>query len=331
MKIFITGITGFLGEYICREGHAKGYQLFGLVRNPGVKSTDFSFPITIIHGSLDDKDFLIHAMKNMDIVIHCAANTQMGAFKNKLQFTSNVTATNNLIKASLSNNIKRFIYVSTINTIHPNTANPTNNREQTLSYSKKYLNYVNTKILAETAIKNAVKSNGLNAIILNPSFIIGPYIKKTSSAKMFYSILSRYIQFYPSGSKNLVDVRDIATACINAINKGQPGENYILTNHNLSFKDLVLCISKYGNRKMLLIKTPSLALSIFGYLGSVFELVTSKPGYINHKTTRILQENNFYSNQKAISELNFSTRAIEISIQDSVNSVLKLIRSRSTI
>ena len=170
-NIFITGATGFIGHHLLKKLSNK-YNIFTLVRDKN-KSAILS-QYNIILGDLSQKELLNNALKKINIVIHLAALTKYES-KNEL-IKVNTEGTKNLIMAAKKNNIKKFIYISTLN-----TTLPVKNE------------YSRSKLLAE----NIVKNSGINYIIIRPSLVYGPgdkglisqYIKLINSLPIIIPIL----------------------------------------------------------------------------------------------------------------------------------------------
>jgi dihydroflavonol-4-reductase len=225
----------------------------------------------------------------------------------------------NLILASKKANIKRFIHLSTANTImFGSNKNPANESIK-LKVSSSRLPYINTKIMGEDVLLQEFRLNKFPVIILNPTFILGPVDSNRSSGKLIFSIINKQIPLYPTGGKNIVDVRDVAKVVINAFKRGNLGDNYLLSNENLTFKKIFTLVCNAAKISPPKYKMPASIGYILGFFGYLYELIFRKSLSINLKTMKISTENHFYTAEKAKKELSFLPRTAFETINDTVN------------
>lgn len=319
MKIFITGITGLLGRHVAALCNKEGHEIFALVRDKKIKKSAFPFDLTICYGDITKIDSLPEKLNDSEIIIHCAADTNMLSFTNRKQEETNINGIKNLIVASKKAEIKKFIHISSANTIaFGDIVNPANESIK-LKAAYHRLPYINTKIIAEEILLKEFQDNNFPVIILNPTFILGPNDLNKSSSKLILAAVKKQIRYYPSGGKNIVDVRDIAQAILNCIYKGNTGCNYLLSNENLTYKEIFSLVSEYANVSMPRKQMPYFIGIIIGYLGTFFEVITRKTISINFKTIKLANENHYYKADKAKMELGFNPRPAKETIKDTVN------------
>jgi len=171
------------------------------------------------------------------VVFHLAANTSAWAKNNARQYIDNVDGTRNMVNAALQKNVGRFIYTSSISAFgyHPDKCI----NEQTVSNALTCgMQYNRTKFLAENIVKDAVKK-GLNAVILNPCNIIGPYDTNNWTRQFIRPIYKGQLPAVPPGKAMWCHVKDIVDAHISAVDKGVPGEKYLLGGTEANFVDIV--------------------------------------------------------------------------------------------
>jgi dihydroflavonol-4-reductase len=316
MKVLITGISGLLGKTVARDMYMAGYEVIGTSRKKD--KLKFDFPVTIEVLDLTQNPPDESLLSNIDIVIHCAANTQMGSFRNSYQDDLNTKAVQELIDVVIKTKVKKFILVSTANTCVPGNKYNPGNETNNLKHSSANLNYINTKIKAEYIVQSAVKK-GLNGIIINPTFIINPLGDARSSNKLLDYCLKKSILFYPHGGKNIVDARDVSKAIINAIDNGIIGEKYIISNENYTYKEFFKLVLKEQKRKAILIPIPSSLLLFLGGCATLIEYIIKKPLNFNLKSAKILNLNHYYDYSKAAQSLDFNPR----NIHDTITTKLK--------
>lgn len=319
MKVFITGITGLLGRHVAQLCVEKGYEVTALVRDRNVKRPQFQHDLTICYGDLTNVHSLSEGLTGAEIIIHCAADTSMGARRNLKQEQTNVDGLQNLISIAKKVNIKRFIHVSTANTIVYGDAVCLADESTKFATAPFRLPYINTKIMGEEMLLNEHKIQGFPVIILNPTFILGPYDYNLSSGKLIWEIMQKRLFIYPPGGKNIVDVRDLAQVAVNAISKGQIGHNYLICNENLTYEEIISMTCKNAKITFPRFRMPYFMGIIIGNIGSFIEYITGQLSPINSKTIKITFENHYYRADKAKNELDFIPRSVSETIQDTVN------------
>jgi dihydroflavonol-4-reductase len=317
MKVLITGISGLLGSMIARDAHMAGYEVVGVSRNDS--KLNFNFPVKMEVLDLTEYPLKQSMLSDIDIVIHCAANTSMGSLDNPNQNQLNTESVRNLIELSLKAKVSKFILISTANTFVPGDKQRPGNEANKLEISPSNLNYINSKIKAEQILQYAVQNFGLNGIIVNPTFILNPLASFRSSNKLLKYCLNKSILFYPKGGKNIVDARDVSKAIIATIERGKIGENYIISNKNYTYKEFYKITLKEQKRKAVLIPLPAWLLLLFGGISTIIERLFRKPINFNMNTAKLLNSNHYYDYSKAETNLNFNPRTIQDTIRTKLN------------
>lgn len=321
MKVAVTGANGFLAGYIVKSLVDNGFEVIGIVR----KSADLSglkqIPLTIRYGNITDYDDVLKLLKEIDIVVHVAAETSPNADKDAYQLV-NVTASEYILKSAIANSCKRIFYVSTANTIGYGDNDYPGNETLNVSKHFKRSGYAKSKMDAENRFLSASAEKLIEVVVLNPTFMIGYDERKSSSSKIFGMFLNSNPLFYPSGGKNFVYVEDVAKAVCNSIHLGRDGERYLLAGHNLSYKEFFTWVSKISGVRKIMIKIPSPLLLLSGYIGSVLKLLGIRV-QLNYTNARILTIRNYYTPQKSVEELKLNITPIETSISEGLRSYVK--------
>lgn len=317
MKVLVTGANGFLAANIVRELNRRGVPVRGLVRPSADLSALEGADCELITGSYLNERDLDQAMETCDFVIHPAAFTGPTPTDLKYYLEPNVEGTRNVVRVCLQKGIKRLVYVSTVNTIGFGTENHPGREDWPLNGRPfSHSGYAQSKVLAENLIREAIDNQGLNAVIVNPTFIIGPYDAKPSSNRMLLIYFERSFSLIPPGGKNFVYVGDVAVATCNALEMGKSGERYILAHRNLTLNAFFDLVEKVVGRKQRRIHIPGPLIRLAGQAGQLFDIFG--PDYqLDPVTAHILCIRNFYTAEKAIRELNMPQTPIERAIQES--------------
>jgi dihydroflavonol-4-reductase len=317
MKVFLTGTSGLLGSNIAQKLMERGYVVKALFRVheqvPQVKNPALFEPF---FGDITDADKMEQGIQGCDVVMHAAADTSQWPDRSPAYVATNVDGTRYIVDACKKAGVKRMIYVSTANTVGFGTKEEPGHEQLPPKFKQYGLGYMETKYLAQQMILREVKAHNFPAIIVNPTFMIGPGDAKPSSGKMVLAIYEGKVPGYPSGGKNYVYVGDVATAMVNAIEMGRIGECYILGGTNLSYREMFTLTAKIVGRKPPRIPIPGALTKGFGLLSSLVAWLSGKAPNVSYKMARVSCDGHYFSPQKAIQELKMPQTPIDVAIQE---------------
>lgn len=325
----ITGAAGFLGSNICRILISSGKRVRALVL-PGDKSTKYiPNEVEIVNGDLCDipsldRFFTLHdGMES--VVIHAASIVTVSEEFNQKVMDVNVGGTKNIINQCLKHKeCKKLVYVSSTGAIpelpkgnlikEVSTFNPEENQDKVRGC------YSQSKALASKAILDAVLEKGLDATIVHPSGILGPDdYALGETTRTLIKIIKGEMPAGIDGSFNLCDVRDLAKACISAVDNGRKGECYILGNEEIRFKDFARLVAKAAGCKPPMIFLPG---SIANLMADIMTRKAKKRGekpMMTRFSVYNLMRNNSFDSSKARKELGYTTRSYEETMFDEIN------------
>ena len=212
-------------------------------------------------------------------------------------------------------NCRKFIHFSSIHAFQIESPDQILDENRSLVETNKSI-YAFTKAEGERVVMKAVKE-GLNAVILNPTAIIGPFDYRSSLlGKALLKIYQNKLPFLVSGGYNWADVRDVVSASINAIESGRNGERYILSGEFCSLKQLSAMISKLSGCKIPFMVPVSLARIACPFFG-IYSLITkNQPLYTSQSLDILVNSPSNISNAKAKRELGYEPRPIEQTLKD---------------
>ena len=315
MKVLVTGANGFLSGHIINELLKCGYSVRAMMRAGAKAPALTGLDVEVIYGNITDKSAIEKAVTGCEIVIHAAADTNQSYRKIEDYYPANVEATANIIEAMSDSGCKRLIFVSSANTMGFGTLENPGNEETPASSLLLKSGYAKSKFVAQNLVLEAVKNHKIDAVVVNPTFMIGPFDYHPKSGRIFKMILGKKIAFYPPGGKNFVDVRDAAKGIVNAINLGKSGECYLIAGENLSFRDFFQKTKLHAKQKTKIIPIPVFIIKLAGICGSIFRHfgLNIELSFVN---ASILCANNFFDNRKAVNELRLPFAGIEKTIGD---------------
>ena len=318
MKVLVTGISGLLGSNIAHLLRERGYDFAGMARKTSNLSSLKDLDFEKRRGVIQDPGEVKQAMEGCDVVIHAAADTNHFTTAYKQAFEINYTGLKNVIEAAKFHGVKKLIYIGTANVFGNGTASKPGDELSPFAYLKNNSAYIQSKYLAHQLIQEEA-ANGFPVVALNPTFMLGAYDAKPSSGQMILYALSRKVVFAPPGGKNFVHVRDVATAAVNAIEKGKPGESYLLGHENLSYKAFFNLVKEVSGKNFIQVKIPAAALLTIGKAGEFFQKLTGLHSQVTVSNTQLLCAMHYYSSAKAQKDLDFPQTPVKEAIKDAVD------------
>lgn len=302
--ILVTGANGFLGSYICRKLLKEQLPFIAMVRASSDLSllSDILDEITLHEGDILDIESFANVLDQVDTIIHSAAIVSYNSKDREKMNEVNVQGTRNMVNLALACSTKYFIHISSVAALGRNTLSGQVDENNKWENSKWNTNYGESKYLAELEVWRAIME-GLNAVIINPSVILGPGDWNKSSARLFKYVWNEK-PFYTTGILNYVDVRDVADVVFKLLNKRISGERYIVNADNIPIKDFFEKIAIAFDKKAPRIKASGLLLKFARILQGIKSLFSGSPPVITRETARIGNSKIYFDNSKIKSELN---------------------------
>lgn len=316
MKILVTGADGLLGSNLVRELLTRGHSIRAFVQPGRQQITLEGLSLERFPGNLLNPEEVTKSAEGCDAVIHCAASTSVWPARSDVVNRVNIEGTKNIIQAVRLNHVQRMVYVGTANSFgFGSKENPgvEGNPYKSATYG---LDYMDSKYKAQQVILKEVNENSLPAIIVNPTFMFGPYDSNPSSGAMIVALYKGKVPGYTSGGRNYLCAKDAAVAIANALTKGRVGECYILGNQNLSYQEAFKKISTTIGVKPPSIAIPPVFAKLYGRIGSLIGNTTGKAPAISYPLSRIACDEHYFSPAKAVSELGLPQTPIETGIKE---------------
>ena len=318
MKVVVTGANGFLGCNVVRQLIKEGHEVRIFIRpeanTQGLQGVDCEN----IHGDLLDEQSLIRATAGCDAIIHAAANTSQWPTYYSFYEAINVKGTGHVLNAARKNSVRKLIHVSTSNTFGYGTKTKPGTEQTEYAFLHLKSGYITSKYQAQQLALDEYKKHGIPVVLVNPTFMIGPYDAKPSSGKIVRMGLNKKVQIFPAGGKNFIHVRDAAVAICNALTLGFDGECYLLANENLTYREFFSKLNRVTNQHPLMVQLPEVVIRSAGLVGSMVEKITHKPFSLNAVNARLISIGHYYSGQKAVDQLKMPQTPIETAIREAI-------------
>jgi dihydroflavonol-4-reductase len=238
MKVFLTGSTGFVGSHVARAYAAQNAELRLLTRKTSSLAAIEGLPAEIIVGDLRQPESLRSAIRGCDALVHVAADYRLWVRDPQQMYAANVEGTRELLRIAREEGVAKVVYTSSVATMGFKADGTIVNEETPVALSDMIGHYKRSKFLGEQeAIKAA---EGQHVMILNPTTPIGAGdAKPTPTGRIIVDFLNKRFPAYVDTGLNLVDVTEVARMHVVALERGAPGERYILGGENLTLKQIL--------------------------------------------------------------------------------------------
>jgi dihydroflavonol-4-reductase len=239
VRVFITGATGFVGGHVARQYAAAGASLRLLTRQTSRLDSLAGLDAEMVKGDLREPEKLRSALSGCDALVHVAADYRLWVRDPKQMYAANVDGTRELLKLAREVGIQRVVYTSSVATMGFKSDGTIVNEETPVTLADMIGHYKRSKFLGELEAIQAAKS-GQHVMILNPTTPIGPGdAKPTPTGRIIVDFLNRKFPAYVDTGLNLVDVTEVARMHVVVLERGTPGERYILGGENLTLKQIL--------------------------------------------------------------------------------------------
>lgn len=312
-KVCVTGATGLLGTNVIIKLLKDGYSVIALVRKKSGWMGKEDKNLTWVETDLS-ADISSH-LKGVDHMIHIAAETGQDLLQYEDYKKANYDMTINLFIRAEKSGIKKFLFVSTANTLGYGTTRFWGTEKAPQLYPFTHSFYAQSKLKAEDYLLQNRKNT--EVVILNPTFMIGAYDNKPSSGKIIFRAWKKKLVFYPKGGKNFLHAEDAANGIIKAIERGKNGEKYLLANENLTYKEFFKKINRITVQQPIMIPIPNRFLSFLGLIGDGLRKLKIRTN-LSTPNMKALQIKNYYSNQKSVEELKLQYQQVDKAVEDAV-------------
>jgi dihydroflavonol-4-reductase len=317
MKVLVTGATGLLGNHVARELVRQGHHVKLLVRPASDLRGIADLSATLAYGTLSDEPAIRKAVEGVDGVIHSAAATATGNTAFSYYEDANLTGTVRLVEAMQEAGCRRLVFVSTANTLGPGSVRVPGNESSPFALQSYGSGYVDTKYRAERFVLKNNGKKGLEAVVVNPTFMIGSHDFKPSSGQLILHALKK-IQICPPGGKNFVYVRDAAAGTCAALFCGRAGRQYLLAGENLTYTAFFDLVNRLAGHSPYQLVIPKKIFHGAGLVGSALAKLTGRSIPFNYVNARLLALDNYYSGARAREELGMPFTPIATAITEAL-------------
>ena len=304
----VTGSTGFVGTNLVEHLVGGGWDVIALHRDQSDIRRLQALGVERVVADIRDIESLRSAVPgSLDAIFHVAGDTRLWEASEADQLRINVKGTRNMVRVALEHKARRLVFTSSAVAFGLHSGRVT---EQTpVRAAGSAINYVRSKAMAEREIRKGIR-RGLDAVILNPANILGPY-DRANWSKLFQLIQQRRLFGVPDGGGSFCDAGQVAAAHVAAAERGGLGQNYLLGGVDLAYVRLVRLAARRLGRRVLPRPIPVRVMRGYARAEEAMARLFGRPPDMTRDTVTLLASNLYCSAEKAKRELGFEPVDIE--------------------
>jgi dihydroflavonol-4-reductase len=320
MKTLVTGATGFLGSHLvaelCRQGDPRQVRVFAQARSEALAALG----VEVVTGSVTVPADVVRAVEGITQIYHLAGMVSRRPGDGHRMYAVHVDGTRILCEAARAAGVRRMVLASTSGTVavsEREDEKPDESCAAPLEIISRWPYYASKHYQEETARRAC--GDDLELVIVNPSLLLGPGDDRLSSTRDILSFLAREIPVVPSGGLNFVDARDVAAIMPKAMERGRPGERYLLGGYNWSFAEYFGRLERLTKVPGPRFKAPKGRLPFYAtHLQAAFFRKLGRKAPLEPASVEMASYFWYFDSTKAKEELGYSVREAAVTLHDTV-------------
>jgi dihydroflavonol-4-reductase len=320
MKVFLTGATGFVGSHVARAYAAEGAELRLLTRATSSLAAVEGIAAERVVGDLREPEGLRTALRGCDALVHVAADYRLWIRDPEAMYAANVNGTRELLRIAREEGVAKVVYTSSVATMGFKADGTIVDEATPVALEAMIGHYKRSKFMAEQEAIATAKA-GQHVMILNPTTPIGPGdAKPTPTGRIIVDFLNRRFPAYVDTGLNLVDVGEVARMHLVALERGTPGERYILGGENLTLKQILDRMSAITGLPSPTMKVPHGVAMAFAFFDEwVTGRLRGKEPRATVEAVRMGKKFMFASSAKAERELGFQVLPVYSALRGAID------------
>lgn len=321
MRVFLTGGTGFIGGEVARRLRERGDDVRALVRTPGRAQALRDLGCELVEGDLSDEAALVEACRGMTAVVHAAAVYAVGvpAGRRDELVDANVRGTERVLGAALTAGTSRAVYVSTV-AVFGDTGGAVAREDWTRTASGYTSVYEETKTCAHKRAQE-IGARGLPLVTVQPGAVYGPGDPSTFGSLLEDFLAGRLpVLPFPELGVTPVHRDDVADGVLRALDKGVPGESYVLAGEPVRVRELLGVLAEVSGRRAPWAAVPTVLLRALAPAGRFVGPALGFPPNLRELIRSSDGVTFWASGDKAREQLGWTSRPLREGLQSLVDS-----------
>ena len=318
MKVFVTGGTGFIGSEVVRRLRARGDEVRALVRSPHKAGELKSLGCELVDGELTDEAAIREGIKGCDAVIHGAAVYEVGIprSRRRAMYDANVRGTEIVLGEALRQKVRKAVYISTVNAFGNTEGKVV---DESHLHNERYVSYYDETKHGAHKVARELIGKGLACVIIQPGGVYGPD-DPSPQGKLLRQFLDGKLpaMMFPDTGFNLVHRDDVAAGILLALDKGKPGEAYVLGGELTTIRRLIETLAAVSGRKPPRFTLPSIVIKAMVPLGPVIGPALGQGPNLGEIVKAADNVTYWAKDDKARRELGYAPRGLEQGLRDTL-------------
>jgi dihydroflavonol-4-reductase len=314
----LTGATGFIGSAVARALVSRGERLRVLVRRGSDRRNLAGLAAEIVEGDLRDAASLARAVAGCRYLFHVAADYRIWVPDPEAMIAANVDGTVAMMRAAQAAGVERIVYCSSVAALGLTKDGAAADETTPVAEADVVGVYKRSKYRAEQAVLELVRQSGLPAVIVNPAAPVGPRdIKPTPTGRMILDAAAGRMPAYLDTGLCIVHVDDVAHGHLLALDRGRPGERYILGGANLMLAEVLALVDEATGKPRRRVRLSEAVVWPLALLNEGVARLGITP-VVTRDHLRMARKKMFFSSAKAERELGFEARPARLAVADAV-------------
>lgn len=318
MTILVTGATGFVGSAVVRRLLDRSADVRVLVRASSNHSNIADLPVDTVVGDLCEPDSLEPAVAGCDTLFHVAADYRLWAPRPEEIYRTNVDGTGHLLRAAKSAGVERVVYTSSVATLGLEPDGTPANEDTPVTLDDMIGPYKRSKFLAERSVARFAEEENLPIVIVNPSTPIGARdVRPTPTGRIIVEAASKRMPAFVDTGLNVVHVDDVAEGHLLALERGRPGERYVLGGSDMTLAEILAAVAALAGHRPPRVRLPHGLVVPIAHLAELWvEIRGGGEPFVTVDGLKMARKRMYFSSAKAERDLGYTPRAPELAIRD---------------
>jgi len=316
MTVIVTGASGHIGANLVRSLLEQGQKVRALVHTD--QRALAGLDVECVPGDINDFVSLRQAFTDIDIVYHLASFVSIQTDEWAKLEATNIAGTRQVIAACQASGVRRLVHFSSIHALQKEPFNQPLDEQRPLVDTHSHSPYDRSKAISEHLVLKAI-DEGLDAIILYPTAVIGPNdFKPSHMGQVLLSLARHRLPALVTGGFDWVDARDVASGAIRAANNAPAGSRYLLSGHWVSVRDLAHFVSLSTGVPAPFFVCPLKLASIAAPLATSLMRMSGQRALFTSVSLEVLNSHHNISHARATHDLGYQPRPFEQTIADTL-------------